>query len=111
MLTALRRVARAGILLRELRGMRQEIVGLHHAIAALAQALTTHTRLAYPPLDQRPPTEGPVVEIGFVDDAVTAEYLDIERRLTVARGMPPTEEEVLEEYERRQAPAADPGVH
>jgi hypothetical protein len=89
---------------RELRGIRADLKGLRVAAERIAAVLEA----------QRPaaPREGseadPLVSISYVDDAAAAEFMDIELRLTQAKGMPPSEEEIMAEYERRKGVEVDP---
>lgn len=101
MMKGLKRLAAGGILLRELRGIRTELT-------ALRQALQVFTDRAFPPqAPARAPDsvtpDTPLTEITYIDTAQQAEWMDIELRLTQATGRPPTEEEILQEFERGRA--------
>lgn len=80
---------------REVREAKAEVRALRVAVEGIREVLG---RMA--------PEPGVAVEsdvdVSYVDTAVQAAFMDIELRLTQARGMPPTEEEVLAEFERRQ---------
>lgn len=52
----------------------------------------------------QPNPDVPAVEVSYVNDEHAAAIMDIELRLTAASGAPPTEEEILAEYERRFGP-------
>jgi hypothetical protein len=49
----------------------------------------------------------PVVEVTYVNDAHQAAIMDVELRLTAALGAPPTEDEILAEYEKRFGPGPE----
>lgn len=99
MLTRLKAVADGSLILLELRAVRQELAGLRAATDSIASTLA---RLVPPAPDPAQMESG--LTIAYVDSAYQAEVMDIELRLTRARGVPPTEDEVLEEYERRHPP-------
>lgn len=73
------------------------------AMERVAGALELQNAHAYPQQVQATP-DTPAVTVSYVDDREQAEMADIELRLTAARGMPPTEEEILEELLRRHPP-------
>ena len=93
----LRRLARTGLLLREVRGVRKEL-------SRIAAALETYNQHQWPQHIQ-PDPDLPAVEVSYVDAEHQLELMDIETRLTAARGQPPTEEEILQEYLRRHTDA------
>lgn len=93
---------------REQRALRLELQDIKAALLRIAGALEQQ----WPPLPAAPSDVeiNPPLDVQYVDDTFTAETMDIELRLTQARGMPPTEEEILQEYDRRHpnsAPAQD----
>lgn len=49
----------------------------------------------------------PAIEVSYVNDEYQAAIMDIELRLTQASGQPPSEDEILAEYERRFGPDAE----
>lgn len=67
------------------------------ALESIAGAL----QRAFPVEASVQPSTGPAVEITYVSEEGQAEWMEIELGLTRATGRPPTEEEVLVEYERR----------
>lgn len=93
MLKGLKRFAAGGLLLRELRGLRQEMAG----IRAVLESFHAHQ---FPQTVQADPSRPPV-EVTYVNETQQREFMDIELRLTAARGTPPSEEEILAEWERR----------
>ena len=99
MLQGFKRLARGGFLLRELRGLRTDVAGLRAASERIATAMEVQNAHHWPA--RSAPVEGSLA-ITYVETEQQAELMDIETRLTTARGIPPTEEEVLEEYQRRQ---------
>ena len=54
-------------------------------------------------VQQADPTQPPV-EISYVDEAMQLELEEITTRLEAVRGMPPSEEEIMAEWDRRRAP-------
>lgn len=104
MFTTLKQLAEGSLLLLEVKGLRTEVAGLRAALQAIAGSLA---RLAPAPLAD--PPSGSELEVTYVSDAYQAEVMDIELRLTRALGMPPTEEEVLAEWERRHEQAGAEG--
>ena len=87
----LRTLRRLGGGLWLLRHLLRELQGIRRAMTRLADAQA--------PLPQGDQAAG--VAITYVSDAQQAEFMEIELRLTQATGQPPTEEEVLLEWERR----------
>ena len=99
MMKGLKRLAGGGLLLMELRGLRKEVARLATAqeqLLALAQAVYAQ----HYPVRTQPNPAGPVVEITHVNAEDQRLFMDIELRLTQATGQPPTEDEILEEYDR-----------
>jgi hypothetical protein len=96
----LRRFTAGGILLREVRAMRQELQGLREVGTRIALALEAYNAHTWPQQVQ-PNPDLPAVEVTYVDTEYQIELMDIEARLTSARGAPPSDEEVLAEYVRR----------
>lgn len=83
-----------------------ELAGIRRALEVLADVHLQAAAQAQPPV--RPPTvEDATVDAPYVETYQQTALMDIELRLTQARGVPPTEEEVLTEFERRygQPPA------
>ena len=95
----LRSLMRLGWLLRELKGLRGEMAGLRLAAERVAAALELQNAHAYPQVIQASP-DSPAVQVSYTDDQAQLDLMEIELRLTGARGSPPTEEEVLVEWER-----------
>lgn len=96
----LRRFAAAGRILLEVRGLRQEVQALRAGVDRIADALEQYNAHQWPQVRQADPT-APAVEVTYADQPQQQEFMDIELRLTAARGQPPTEDEILAEYERR----------
>lgn len=101
MLKGLKRLAAGGILLRELRGLRLEMQGIRTAVERLAAALETRNAHDYPQAVPAADPSLPAVEVSYVDAAEQEEWMQVELDLTAARGIAPTEDEVLAEWERR----------
>ena len=107
MLDRLKALVQAGVLLVEVKGIRRDI----QALTAVLTRLAVDVERAYslPNPDQPQDESRPAVDIAYVSDAEQAELMDIEMRLTTARGRIPTEEEILQEWElRRQGPQGMP---
>lgn len=98
--TAVRRMTRGGLLLREVRGVRREL-------ARIATALETYNAHQWSQQIQGDPAVPPV-EVTYVDTQVQAEFLEIELGLTQAKGTPPTEDQILAEWFRRHPESATP---
>jgi hypothetical protein len=86
-----------------------ELTGIRLALESIAVSLSSIEIAAVPRVgDVVPPTEvaDPRVDSPYVETSQQAVLMDIELRLTQARGVPPTEDEVYLEFERRygQAP-------
>lgn len=107
MMQGLKRWAAGGILLREIRGLRVEVAGLRQdlsqVLARLAVALEA-VALQGQADEPAPEAEGvttPGIEITYANDQVMQEFMAIELDLVQATGQPPTEGQILQEYERR----------
>lgn len=96
----LKRLAGGGLLLLELRGMRRELADLKVALSRIATALEERNAHEWP--QQVPQGDLPAVEVSYADDVVSQEMMQVELDLTNAKGMPPSEDEILLEYERRK---------
>lgn len=104
MLTGLKRLVRGGRLLWEIRGIRQELAHMRGVLSEIALALRTYNAHQWPThAPTSPHPDLPPTEITFVDDGEQYEQAAIELDLTAARGLPPTEDEILAEFERRRA--------
>lgn len=95
-----KRLARAGFLLREVRGLRTEVERLASGVERIAAALELQNAHQWPVPQQASP-DAPLVEITHVDDQMAEEFMSIELGLTQAKGLPPSEDEILQEYDRR----------
>jgi hypothetical protein len=96
---SLRRLASVGLALRELRRLRT-------AAERIATALELQNAHAYPQLVVSP--DDRETEVTFVDAQHQAALMEIEMRLTAAKGIPPTEDEILAMWEiEHQQPPAD----
>lgn len=95
----LRRLAGGGLLLLEVRGMRRELAELRAVGERIAAALEAYNAHAWPQMVQ-PISEVPAVEVEYVTNQQQAEFMEIESRLTLAKGLPPTEDEIIAEYNR-----------
>lgn len=100
----IRRLAEQGLVLRELWRVRRELSRLTTQVERIADALEAHNANSWPQTIPPPATspERPAVEVSYVSNHHQALMMEIEMRLTKARGMAPTDEEVLAEYERIQ---------
>lgn len=96
----LRRLTRMGLLLREVRSLHQELAGVHAVGERIAAALEASNAHQWPQQLSATPDQPPV-EVTYVNNAYQEEVMDIETRLTAARGAPPSEEEILAEFVRR----------
>ena len=99
-LFGLRRFVGAGLLLREIRSLRR-------SAERIAGALELQNAHAYPQVVSAAGDRE--TEVTFVDEAHQAALMDIEMRLTAAKGIPPTEDEILAmwETEHQPVPPAD----
>lgn len=95
-----RSMARLGSLLREAREIRYALVRVADALEAQNAHRWPHTS---------PPTYPTLSDtlVTFADTAQSQELADIELRLTAACGQPPTEEQILCEWERRRSNSLD----
>lgn len=100
MLKGLKRLAGGGLLLLELRGLRQEVRALAESVSRIALALEARNAHEWPQQVQPDPTI-PAVEVAYVHDGQIAEFMQIELDLTRATGRPPSEDEVMGEWDRR----------
>src|SRR5258708_2669741 len=96
---SLRRFTATGILLREVRAMRQELTLLTAAVTHIRQELQRRNDHEYGAVLQ-PNPELPPVTVTYADDLYGVRISDITARLTQAKGMPPSEEEAFDEYLR-----------
>jgi len=101
---SLRRLASVGLLLREIRSLRKSA----ERIAAALELRNAHD---YPQVVATPDQRE--TEVTYVDAQHQATLMDIEMRLTAAKGIPPTEDEILAMYEielgaRDDQPAGPP---
>ena len=103
MLKGLKRLAGGGLLLMELRGIRRELAETVQVLKQIAQALQDYNAHQWPHRVASAHPDLAPTEITFVQDAEQAERMEIEVGLTRARGLPPTEDEILAEFERRHA--------
>jgi hypothetical protein len=55
----------------------------------------------------QPNPDEPAVEVSYVNSEYQQAIMDIELRLTQASGAPPTEDQILAEYERRFGPGPE----
>lgn len=94
----LRSTWRLGVMLREVRKVRLALeriaVTLEHNAGAAAVV--------------QPSAEHDAVSIGEVDPQLAAEFADIELGLTHAKGIPPTEDEILAAYNAIHSEPEDP---
>lgn len=90
-----------------------EMIGIRSAFERMADALEARNRHDGIGVQVPPSTpDQPDVEVSYADPQVIEEFDDITRRLTQARGAAPTEDEILEEYERRRQTSPPTGeVH
>lgn len=87
-------------LLRGFVSLRGDLHGIRVAAERIAAALESQQA----PQGREGSEADPLVTITYVDNEASAEMMDIETRLTAARGMPPTEDEIMAEWERRHQP-------
>lgn len=106
MLTGLRQLLEEGVVLLELKALRSDLQQLTSGVARIAAALEQQVAAIHaaapPPLRPASP-EDPAFAVSYVNDGEAAEMMDIELRLTAATGQPPTEEEIIREWDRRVA--------
>lgn len=90
----------AALLIPELTLLRKDLQAINQTLASITGALDYRNAQEYG-LTVQPDPNRPAVEVHFVNDNYQAEIMDIELRLTGASGAPPTEDEILAEYEKR----------
>ena len=96
----------AKLLLPEIQLLRTDLQQINQSLAAIAVALDYRNVQDFgSPISPSAPAQP--VEVTYVNDSYQAEIMDIELRLTMASGAPPTEEEILLEYERRRVADGD----
>lgn len=100
-LTALRakfrRTVTGGLLLREIRGMRLALAAQTNQLTQIARELQRRNDHDFGAVVQ-PNPDLPPVEVSYADDLYGMRIADIVSRLTLAKGMPPTDDEAFEEY-------------
>lgn len=101
MLKGLKRLAGGGLLLLELRGLRAEVKALSSSVHRIADALEARNAHEWPQHIQVPGAAVPSVEVSYVRDETVAEFMQIELDLTAATGQAPSEEMVMDEWNRR----------
>lgn len=86
-----------------IRGVLRELQTTNALLTRIATALEAANAHQWPQtFPSADPTEA-AVAVTHVNDADQQMWMDVELDLTAARGMPPTEEEVLAEFERRKS--------
>ncbi len=90
----------------ELRKFRAEQQATRKALERVADALELRNVHDFPVLVQ-PNPDAPGVEVLYTSDAEQHDLMEIEMRLTAATGQPPTEEQILEEFERLRTKVED----
>lgn len=95
----LRRFTAGGILLREVRGIRQELQALTTAVTAIAAQLQRRNDHDYGQVIQINQALPPV-EVTYADSVYQQRIADIVGRFTQAKGMIPSDDEAFEEYLR-----------
>lgn len=99
----LKRLAGGGMLLLELRGLRRETTRLADTCDRIATALETQNAHRWPQAAPHAPAEDlPAALIEYVDGHQAEVMMQIEMDLTRATGLPPSEEAVMAEWERRR---------
>ena len=93
----LRRFTAGGILLREVRGIRQELAALTAAVTHIGQELQRRNDREYGQVLQVNP-DLPPVEVSYADDLYAQRIADITARRAQATGAIPTDDEVFDEY-------------
>lgn len=89
------------LLFREARHLRTSVDALQQQVARIADALDAANAHQWPQSRQPDPSLPPV-EITYTDTRQQVELMEIELALTRAIGQPPSEDDVLAEYERRR---------
>ena len=92
-------------MLREVRGLRKDLRSIAQSLAQIASELHYRNQMEHPRPDPAALESGPLVEVSFSDPREVVEMMDIELSLTQARGMPPSEDEIMQEYARRHGTA------
>lgn len=87
---------------KDLRAIRHEVAGLRASLDRIANAFELANAHHWPTV-QPLPADDAAVEITYADSRAQQEFMDIELGLTQARGMPPTEDEIMAEFDRRRA--------
>ena len=77
--------------------MLREVRRLRQATERIAQALEARNAHDFPQIVVSPDQRE--TEVTYVNEAEQAALVDIEMRLTAAKGIPPTEDEILAMYE------------
>ena len=97
------------LLWRPLRMLTNEVYGVRLALTRLAELEEKRLEVEEYAVGRKWPrpaatlaeaAEVPVVDITYTTDQDQVELAEIELRLTAARGMPPTEDEIVAEYDR-----------
>lgn len=88
----------------EIQAIRADLTALTLAVVRIADALELQNAHTFP-LTREATPDSPAFTLTHVDDAEQAELMDIELRLTAARGQLPTEDEILTEFELHHPPA------
>lgn len=99
MIKGLKRLAGGGLLLLEVRGLRREVARLADAQERQAVVLEQFFARQYPTPVQ-PDPNAPPVEVSYVNAEHQRLLMEVELRLTQAKGQPPSEEEILAEFDR-----------
>lgn len=90
----------------EIRKFRAEQQHARVAMERIARALEDRNAHDYPQIIQPNPDE-PGVEVTYTNDQEQAELMEVEMRLTRATGQPPTEDEIIEEFNRLRSKGAE----
>lgn len=101
MFDSLRKIVEEGALLLELKALRTEVRDLSSGVARIAAALEAHMAHLAPAPPAAASPDSPAFSVSYVNDEEAAAMMDVELRLTAATGQPPTEDEVLAEWDRR----------
>lgn len=96
----LKRFLTARFLYREIRGMRKDLSRVSSQLERIAAALELRNAHEWPQQAAGAQGQAPI-EVSYVDTDLQQEMVDIESRLTAARGLPPTEDEIVAEFVRR----------
>jgi hypothetical protein len=102
MFEGLKRLAGDGWLLLELQGLRKSVEQLQQSVERIADAMELANTHAFPHQAAAAPIAGvEPTTVEFVDSRVQEAYAEIELGLTAVRGIPPSEDEIVAEFERR----------